>query len=62
MVKRQLELSLKQAPDRGNPPERASMRFTARHRRQSRTRWWFARMRQVVDDALERQPDPDRMP
>ena len=33
-----------------------------RPRRQSRGRWWFARMRQVVDQALDWRPAPTPRP
>jgi len=56
MVKRQLELSLGQAADIGKPPRRGTVHSRAQERRQSRGHWWFARMRQVVEDAVERQP------
>ena len=57
MVKRQLELSLGHEPEAGNPSRRASMRSKPFPRRQSRSRWWFSRMRQVVDEAVEVQTD-----
>jgi hypothetical protein len=50
------------APESGKPSSRASMHSNTQRRRQSHAHWWFARMRQVVDDALERQPDPPPMP
>ena len=62
MVKRQLELSLVQSADCRKPRSQASQRFVAKHRRQNRTRWWFDRMRQVVDDAQDRRPDPLQIP
>ena len=34
----------------------------ARHQRRQRARWWFARMRQVVDTALEWRPAPPARP
>jgi hypothetical protein len=58
MVKRQMELSLGQTVNSGKPSQRDSMHSKAQERRQSRGHWWFARMRQVVDDALDRQPNP----
>lgn len=33
-----------------------------RSRRQSRAQWWFARMRQVVDRAMDWQPAPAARP
>lgn len=33
-----------------------------RQRRLSRARWWFNQMRQVVNDALQRQPAPAPRP
>jgi hypothetical protein len=62
MVKRQMELSLGQAADSGRSSHEDSMRSKARARRQGRSIWWFARMRQVVDAALERHPKRDPMP
>jgi hypothetical protein len=50
MRARQLELGL------GNG--RACRPANLRHHRRSRGREWFERMRQVVDKALERKPDP----
>ncbi len=58
MLKRQLELSLEQAAITGKSSHRGSMRSKTEERRNSRSLWWFARMRQVVDDALDRQPSP----
>jgi hypothetical protein len=54
MVKRQLELSLGYATHPGEPSRRTSIQAKRQGRRQNRTAWWFARMRQVVDDALDR--------
>ena len=54
MEKRQLEFSLGYAPESGKHCRRARIRAKRQGRRQSRTHWWFARMRQVVDDALDR--------
>jgi hypothetical protein len=62
MVKRQMELSLEQTTDSGKHLHRGSVHSKAQNRRQSRSLWWFARMRQVVDDALDRQPSPGPMP
>ncbi len=58
MVKRQLELSLGRTPEGGDPSRPASLRFGLRRRRQSRSHWWFDRMRQVVDEALDVEPAP----
>jgi len=60
MVKRQLELSLGYAPDLGELSARARSHGKRQGRRQSRTHWWFARMRQAVDDPLHR-ADPRPM-
>ena len=57
MVKRQLELSLEHATEAGNSSRRGSLRPRPFPRRQSRSRWWFTRMRQVVDEAVESEPD-----
>jgi hypothetical protein len=53
MVKRQLELSLGCATESHKLSRRACMHAKTQCRRQSRTHWWFARMRQVVDAALD---------
>jgi len=37
-------------------------RITRRQRRQSRAQWWFARMRAVVDRALDWKPAPPPRP
>jgi hypothetical protein len=58
MVKRQLELSLGYAPGSGEPSRRVSIHAKRQGRRQSRTHWWFARMRQVADEALDRVDPP----
>ena len=55
MVKRQLELGISLAPESGKPFRRNSMLSRMQHGRQNRSQWWFARMRQVVDDA---NPEP----
>jgi hypothetical protein len=34
----------------------------ARHQRRQRAQWWFARMRQVVDTAMEWRPSPTARP
>jgi hypothetical protein len=60
MVKRQLELSLGYATPSGESSRRTSIQAKRQGRRQSRTAWWFARMRQVVDDGLDR-ADPRPM-
>ena len=48
MLNRQMEMSF------GNG--RASQFFARQNRRQGRAHWWFARMRQVVDHAMDWQP------
>jgi len=62
MVRRQLELTLGHTAESGKPSRRASVHSKKQHRRQTRAHWWFDRMRQVTDDALERQPEPRPMP
>jgi hypothetical protein len=62
MLKRQLELSLGRAPGSEQRSSRTFVRSSMQHRRQNRADWWFDRMRRVVDDALEQQSDPRRMP
>jgi len=37
-------------------------RATQSQKRQSRAAWWFARMRKVVDKALDWQPTPPARP
>jgi hypothetical protein len=37
-------------------------RANQRQKRQSRAAWWFARMRKVVDKALDWQPTPPARP
>jgi hypothetical protein len=54
MINGQLELSLANA-HRCHPLSR-------RQRHLSRARWWFERMRQVVDRAVERTPAPPARP
>lgn len=54
MINGQLELSLTKA--RGCRP------LSARQRRLSRARWWFERMRQTVESALDWQPTPPGRP
>ncbi len=58
MVKRQLELGLTDASGTGSGRRPASTRSWRHNWRRSRSQWWFARMRQVVDEALEIEPDP----
>jgi hypothetical protein len=54
MMKPQLELSLEK-PAALHPHVR-------QHRRRQRARWWFDRMRQVVDRALDRRPASEPKP
>jgi len=57
MLKRQLEFSLEQGLESRKPCRRAPIRFKMQHRRQDRApRQWFAHMRQVVEDTLDRGP------
>jgi len=48
MIDRQMEL--------GIPKATRYQSMARRHRRTQRARWWFARMRQVVDNAVEWPP------
>jgi hypothetical protein len=50
MIGRQLELGFENG--------RACRSGSLRHRRRSRGHEWFARMRQVVENALDRTPEP----
>ncbi len=54
MVKQQLELSLGYANESHQLSRRAGLHGKTQCRRQSRSQWWFARMRQVVENAVER--------
>jgi hypothetical protein len=56
MVKRQLELGLTEVPGTGSASRDSSTRSFRHNSRRARTEWWFARMRQVVDEALEIEP------
>jgi hypothetical protein len=51
MVKRQLELNVVLSPESGKNPRRPSTRYREQLRRQSLSQWWFARMRQAVEEA-----------
>lgn len=53
MDRKQLEMSF----DGSN-----SFRPHIRRRRQSRAQWWFARMREVVDQAFDWRPAPPPRP
>ena len=50
----QLELSIGARPRRSGNLQR--------HARRQRAQWWFARMRQTVDAALEWRPSPPARP
>lgn len=54
MLNRQMELGFD--AHRECPP------ITRRQRRLSRACWWFARMRQVVDHAMDWRPAPEARP
>ena len=51
MLKRQLELNVGLPPESGKAPRRTALQSKKQFRRQGRSDCWFARMRQVVDDA-----------
>lgn len=56
MVKRQLELSLGRGGESGSLSGRGSLRVSKAQWRRNRTHWWFDRMRQAVDEAIEPRP------
>ncbi len=53
MISRQMELTLGERAGSRGILGQSFVRSRRQQRRQTRATWWFARMRQVVDEAVE---------
>lgn len=55
-------MTTNQQMELGLNKERACPSINRRHRRTTRAGWWFERMREVVDKAIDWQPVPPARP